>query len=80
MSDPVPELSVPVPELPPMRCTYLTCKSMQVYGEDFESDPEYQAGMVNFCCLQTMRDCGPDNQLASLELCSKPERACYREY
>ena len=42
------------------RCIHLTCKSMQVWGEDFENDPEYQAGMVEFSCTQTFRNLGPD--------------------
>lgn len=68
------------PPIPPMRCVCLSCKSMQVFGEDFESDPEYQAGMANFWCTETMRDRGPDGEFASMELCCNPERGCYREY
>jgi hypothetical protein len=62
------------------RCIYLTCKSMMVYGEDFEQDPEFQAGLVDFTCVQTCRGQGPDGDDVSLEACSNPERACYREY
>ncbi len=62
------------------RCMYLTCKSMQVWGEDFQNDPEYQAGMVEFTCMASMCGAGPDGDPASLELCSNPERPCYREY
>ncbi|MCI0742142.1 MAG: hypothetical protein L0Y72_24170 [Gemmataceae bacterium] len=62
------------------RCMYLTCKSMQVWGEDFENDPEFQAGMVEFWCTQTMQGLGPDNDNVSLPLCSNPERPCYREF
>ena len=29
------------------RCKFLTCKSMMVYGEDFEQDPEYQMGLAD---------------------------------
>ncbi len=61
------------------RCVYLTCKSMQVFGEDFESDPEYQAGMVEFSCTQTFQGQGPDGDEVSLELCSNAERPCFRE-
>jgi hypothetical protein len=32
----------------------------KVYGEDFENDPEFQAGMVEFTCTQTMYGTGPD--------------------
>ena len=62
------------------RCCNLTCKSMAVYGEEFESDPEYQAGNAEMTCLCTSMPYGPDSQLVSLELCSDPARDCYREY
>jgi len=53
---------------------------MQVYGEDFQSDPEFQAGMVEFWCTQTFKPSGPDDGVVSLGLCSNAERVCYREY
>jgi hypothetical protein len=53
---------------------------MQVFGENFESDPEFQAGMVEFWCNQTFTGQGPDSGGTSLELCSNPERSCYQEY
>ncbi len=62
------------------RCIFLNCKSMQVYGEDFQSDPEFQAGMVEFWCTQTFKPSGPDDGVVSLGLCSNAERVCYREY
>lgn len=62
------------------RCVHLTCKSMQVYGEDFEQDPEYQAGMVEFWCTQTFKAQGPDGGFTSVEMCSNPERTCYTEF
>lgn len=62
------------------RCTHISCKAMQVYGEDFENDPEFQAGMVEFWCNKTMQNQGPDDNLVSLELCSNPERTCFREF
>ena len=62
------------------RCRFLTRKSMMVFGEDFESDPDYQAGLVDFTCLQTCRGLGPDDDQVSLELCSNPERSCFQEY
>jgi hypothetical protein len=58
----------------------LTCKSMAVYGEDFESDPDYQAGLTDFWCVLTSRGQGPDGEDVSLALCSNPERGCFREY
>lgn len=62
------------------RCINLTCKSMQVYGEDFESDPDFQAGMVEFTCMETFRNSGPDNDMVDLAACSNPERPCFREF
>jgi hypothetical protein len=53
---------------------------MQIWGEDFESDPEYQAGIVEFCCTQTFKGFGPDGGVIDLESCSDPERKCFREY
>jgi hypothetical protein len=53
---------------------------MQVWGEDFQNDPEFQAGMVEFTCTQTMQAAGPDDSGTSLEMCSNPERPCFREY
>ena len=62
------------------RCMYLCCKSMVVYGENFESDPDYQAGMTDFWCMQTSKGQGPDGDAVSLEMCSDPERECFCEY
>ncbi|HEY8503101.1 MAG TPA: hypothetical protein VIL46_00865 [Gemmataceae bacterium] len=73
-------MSQELPQVPAARCQYLTCKSMQVYGEDFESDPDYQAGMTDFWCVRTSRGMGPDDGEVSLEECSRPDRRCYSEY
>jgi hypothetical protein len=62
------------------RCMYLCCKSMLVFGENFESDPDYQAGLTEFWCVQTSKGQGPDGGEATLESCSNPERTCYQEY
>jgi len=61
------------------RCAYLTCKSMQVFGEDFEQDPEFQSGLVEFTCTKTYRGWGPDGGEASFNQCRNPERSCFRE-
>jgi hypothetical protein len=58
----------------------LTCKSMMVYGENFMADPEFQGGMVEFQCLQTFRNEGPDGGELSLDLCSDPQRGCFEEF
>ena len=45
----------PAPDCP--RCMYLACKSMAVFGEDFENDPDYQAGVVvGQCTVAKARD------------------------
>jgi hypothetical protein len=53
---------------------------MMVYGEDFQNDPEFQAGMVEFQCMRTFRNLGPDGGELSLDLCSDRERTCFEEY
>ncbi len=65
---------------PTPRCKNLYCKSMMVYGEAFESDPDYQAGMTDFWCVQTGRGIGPDGGDVSMDDCRTRERGCYREY
>jgi hypothetical protein len=59
---------------------YLACKSMAVFGEDFENDPDYQAGVVDFWCERTFQGRGPDGGELSLPLCSNTARSCYRAY
>jgi hypothetical protein len=62
------------------RCMYLTCKSMMVYGEDFENDPDFQSGQVEFTCSCTFTNQGPDGELVALNPCSESGRRCFREY
>jgi hypothetical protein len=62
------------------RCKYLTCKSMIVFGEAFASDPDYQAGLTEFWCVQTARGTGPDGGEVALEPCSNPQRECFHQY
>ncbi len=62
------------------RCINLYCKSMIVYGEAFETDPEYQEGLTDFWCLCTSRGQGPDGGDVSLPECSNRERGCFQEY
>lgn len=68
----------PTPYRP--RCKDICCKSMLVFGEAFEQDPDYQAGMTDFWCLRTSKGQGPDGDDVTLELCSNTERACFKEY
>jgi hypothetical protein len=62
------------------RCRNLYCKSMLVYGEAFEQDPEYQAGMTEFWCMCTSKGIGPDGNEVTLSVCSDPQRGCFKEY
>ena len=73
MSDETPAAEAP-------RCIHLCCKSMLVFGEAFESDPDYQSGQTDFWCLMTFKSQGPDGEGASMEACRDRGRACYREY
>jgi hypothetical protein len=71
-------MSEPSAQIP--RCIHLCCKAMLVFGEAFEQDPDYQAGMTDFWCVRTGKGQGPDGEDVSLALCRDPERACYQEY
>jgi hypothetical protein len=62
------------------RCMHLCCKSMLVFGEAFQEDPDYQAGLTEFWCVETSKGRGPDGGPVALEACSNPERECFREY
>jgi len=68
------------PTGPQPRCIHLRCKSMLVYGEAFEEDPEFQAGLVDFWCVLSSRSIGPDGGEVSLLACRDPNRSCYQEY
>jgi hypothetical protein len=62
------------------RCMHLNCKAMMVYGEAFESDPDFQAGLTDFWCQLTHKPNGPDEEEVSLDCCSDPQRGCFREF
>ena len=72
-------MSTPSDEYRP-RCKNLCCKSMMVYGENFESDPEYIPGFTDFWCVLTSKGQGPDGEHVSLDVCSDPQRGCYQAY
>ena len=44
------------------RCRNLCCKSMMVFGENFESDPDYVPGVTDFWCVLTSKGHGPDGE------------------
>jgi hypothetical protein len=52
---------------------------MAVYGEGYESDPDYQDAMSPFWCVQTGRSLGPDDGEVGMTPCSDVERECYQE-
>jgi len=62
------------------RCKNLYCKSMVVFGEAFQDDPDFQAGLTEFWCLCTSKGLGPDGDDVSLSQCSNPVRGCFKEY
>ena len=62
------------------RCMNLCCKSMLVYGERFQNDPEFQQQASNFWCVLTAKGLGPDGDFVDLEACSDPQRSCFKEY
>lgn len=85
MSDePIPQADSPAPvqspAVPALRCINLMCKAMMVYGEAFESDPDYQAGMTDWWCQCTQKPQGPDGDEVAMQPCSNPQRSCYRAY
>jgi hypothetical protein len=53
---------------------------MLVFGENFESDPEFQAGMTEFWCLVTGKGQGPDGEEVSYNQCTHFERSCFEEF
>lgn len=68
-----------LPAVPGMRCSLIRCKSMLVYGEDFEQDPEYQAGQVDFWCSATGQALGPDGEEVGMAACQREDRACFHK-
>lgn len=64
---------------PEPRCMNLCCKSMIAFGESFEGDADYQAGMVDFWCIRTGKNLGPDGSVVSIGVCTKT-RECFKEY
>jgi hypothetical protein len=72
-------MSQELPQVPPPRCIHLESKAMAVYGEEYESDPDYQGGMSTFWCLRTGRPLGPDNAGVGMKPCSDQKRGCYQE-
>jgi hypothetical protein len=59
---------------------------MMVYGEDFQNDPDVQAGVADFWCQRTSKGQGPDDGDVNLEVCIKPaaadspDRSCFQEF
>lgn len=65
---------------PPVRCIHLQSKSMAVYGEGFEGDPDYEGGLADFWCVLTARGLGPDGDTVGLIACRDPDRGCHQEF
>lgn len=62
------------------RCTFIRCKAMLVFGENFQQDPEYDPDNAYFWCNQTGIGQGPDQGPVSMRDCTVPDRACYQEF
>jgi hypothetical protein len=62
------------------RCIHLQSKAMAVFGEGFESDPDYQNDLTDFWCIQTAKGLGPDGSEVGMKECCNRERSCYQEY
>ncbi len=62
------------------RCRNLSCKAMMVFGEAFESDPDYQSGQTEFWCTLTMTSQGPDDGEVAMDPCRDEQRGCYKDY
>ena len=77
---PAPDSSAAESAVPAPRCMHFYCKAMLVYGEAFEDDPDWQAGMSDIWCQQTQKPYGPDNGEVSLPMCCDPKRPCYQAY
>ena len=69
-----------LPQVRPPRCINLQSKAMAVYGEAFEDDPDYQAGLTDFWCLKTSKPLGPDDGDVDMTACCDRGRGCYQEY
>jgi hypothetical protein len=59
---------------------FLFSKSMMVHGEAFADDPDHQADLTDFWCVQTATSLGPDADEVNVEMCSNRERSCWCEY
>ncbi|MCI0703279.1 MAG: hypothetical protein L0241_19550 [Planctomycetia bacterium] len=73
-------MELPLVPAPQPRCIHLQSKAMAVHGEEFENDPDYEAGLTDFICVKTGRALGPDNDTVNTSLCSNADRDCYEEY
>lgn len=69
-----------LPQVPAPRCVNLCSKALVVFGESFEDDPDFQAGMDQTWCAVTLNGLGPDNGEVTWEDCRQPGRSCFREY
>lgn len=64
--------------VPLTRCQHITCKGMQIYGNDYKT-PENELMRTNdFWCGRTQNVLGPDGGLVVLSKCVAG-RGCYEE-
>src|SRR5262249_9345439 len=62
------------------RCKDLCCKSMIVYGEAFEQDPDFQAGLADLWCARSSKGGGLAGDDVSLEFGTSTGRGCFKEF
>jgi hypothetical protein len=62
--------------MPMNRCQHITCKGMEVYGNDYLTPINELDRSHDFECAKTHRVMGPDGALVILSQCT-PDRECY---
>lgn len=64
--------------MPMKRCQFITCKGMQVFGNDYRTPEDESARTNSFWCTRTHTVLGPDGGLVILSKCTDG-RSCYDE-
>lgn len=62
--------------LPITRCMHITCKGLEVFGDDYRTPDDEVYRSSSFHCRQTQRCMGPDGGLVMLSACAEG-RKCY---
>ena len=70
------EYRKPMQPMPLTRCQNLTCKGMQVFGDEYMTPVDDAHRSTDFWCVKTQNVLGPDGALVVLTSCT-PSRECY---